>query len=123
MQFPADWPPTCPPDDSLAAEGAYFRVGRNNPPSADDFRSQAELGQAVNGNVCLRVGLSTLRTFIDAEHLTRMNRRLGSVIYRGELDATHGKSKLTSSRQSPSHTTWWPCEGIDRVARFTVVEA
>ena len=73
--------------------------------------------------VLVRFSLSTLRTFVDAEHLTRINRRLGSVIYRGDLDASHGKSKLTSSRQSPSHTTWWPCEGKDRAARFTVVEA
>ena len=56
MQFPADWPSVCPPNDSLAADGTYFRVGRNNPPSGDDFRSQAELGQAVNGDACLRVG-------------------------------------------------------------------
>lgn len=105
MKFPEDWQ-DCPPDDAEPANGVYFRVGRNNPPSADDFRTQAELGQALTGNACLRLGLSTLRDLSEARHLTRLFPRLGSLVYKGELDNSHGLSKLTSSRKSPSHTTW-----------------
>ena len=122
MTFPEDWQ-NCPPSDAEACSGTYFRVGRGNPPTADDFRSQAEMGRAVGGDECLRVGLSTLRDLSEANHLVRLNSRLGSVIYKGDLIAAHGKSKLTSSRKSPSHTTWWPFVDIDRAGLFAVLEA
>ena len=123
MNFPQDWPKGCPPSEAEGANGVYFRVGRYNPPAAEDFQSQAELGLAVGGDECLRVGLSMLRTLADAKHLTRLNGRLGKVIYQGNLDASHGQSKLTSSQRSPSHTTWWPFADMDRTAPFRVVEA
>lgn len=122
MKFPESWQ-CCPPSDAEPTSGVYFRVGRNNPPTADDFKSQSELGRALGAEECMRLGLSTLRDLVEADHLIRLNRRLGSVIYKGELTDTHGKSKLTSSRQSPSHTTWWAYPDIDRVAPFSVVEA
>ena len=122
MNFPEDWPKFCPPDDAQSASGIYFRVGRSNPPNGHDFKSQAELGRAINGDECLRLGLSTLRDLTDADHLVRLNPRLGSVIYKGELNDSHGKSKLTSSRRSPSHTTWWACSDVDRLEPFSVVE-
>lgn len=112
----------CPPEDAEPANGVYFRVGRNNPPTNEDFKSQAELGRAHSGDECLRLGLSTLRDLTEAKHLIQLNRRLGSVIYKAELNSSHGKSKMTSSRQSPSHTTWWACSDIDRVSPFSVVE-
>ncbi len=121
MTFPKDWQ-NCPPSDAEACYGSYFRVGRGNPPTADDFRSQAELGRAVGGDECLRAGLSTLRDLNEANHLVQLNSRLGSVIYKGDLIAAHGKSKLTSSRKSPSHTTWWPFADIDRAGLFSMVE-
>lgn len=120
-RFPDDWH-DCPPSEAEPANGVYFRVGRHNPPTADDFRSQAELGRAVTGDQCLRVGLSMLRTLSDAQHLTRLTPKLGRQIYRGELDASHGRTKLTSSQKSPSHTTWWPYADTDRVAPFEVVK-
>lgn len=45
MKFPEDWQ-NCPPDDAEPANGVYFRVGRHHPPTADDFKSQAELKRA-----------------------------------------------------------------------------
>lgn len=122
MNFPEDWQ-NCPPSDAEPCSGTYFRVGRRNPPTADEFRSQAEMNRAVGGDECLRVGLSTLRDLGEASHLIRLNSRLGGVIYKGDLNHAHGKSKLTSSKKSPSHTTWWPFSGIDRAGLFTVVEA
>ena len=121
MKFPEGWR-CCPPDDAEPTSGQYFRVGRNNPPAQDDFMSQAELGRALGGDQCLRLGLSTLRDLADAYHLVRLNSRLGAVIYKGELNTSHGKSKLTSSRKSPSHTTWWAYPDVDRIAPFSVVE-
>jgi len=119
MNFPANWQ-NCPPDDASPAAGIYFRVGRGTIPVEDDFRSQAELGKALDGDECLRQGLSTLREYADAVHLRRVNPRLGSIIYKGELNSSYGKSKLTSSRKSPSHTTLWAYIGINKASFFAV---
>jgi hypothetical protein len=121
MKFPEDWQ-DCPPEDAEPANGVYFRIGRHSPPTALDFQSQAELGQALRGDPCMRRGLSTLRDLSEARHATRLFPGLGSIVYRGELGASHGQSKLTSTRKSPSHTTWWPYPDVDRVMPFSVME-
>lgn len=36
------------------------------------------------------------------------------------LAAEHGTTLLTTGQQ-PTHTTWWPYEGVARVALFSVV--
>ena len=120
-EFPSHWPACCPPHDAEATVGLYFRVGKNNPPIREDFQSQAELNRAFGADPCKREGLSMLRNLTDAKHLIRVNQRLGSVIYQGELNTTHGRSKLTSSQTSPTHTTWWPVVDVDRAAPFKVV--
>lgn len=42
------------------------------------------------------------------------------MIAKGTLVAAHGKACLTKGMQ-PTHTTWWPYEGVDRIAPFVVV--
>lgn len=122
MKFPDNWPDDCPPADAEAANGNYFRVGKNNPPVADDFKSHAERGIAPSANPCMRAGLSLLRSTDDATHQTNLFPKLGKLIFCGSLSAEHGKTKLTGGKL-PTHTTWWPYEGIDRVAPFVCVGA
>lgn len=119
--FPKEWL-NCPPTDAEYCQGTYFRVAKHNPPVNEDFLSQAELGRARSANECMRVGLSLLRKKTDAEHLIQLLPQLGKVILQAELTECHGKSKHTSSRQSPSHTTWWPFESLDRKMLFTAIK-
>lgn len=118
MQFPKNWPPDCPPTEAQDAQGVYFRVANNNPPGADEFKSYAELGLAQKADPCKRVGLSLLRKLDDAIHQTKLFPKHGNLIFSGDLNSCHGKTLLTKGTL-PTHTTWWPYEGIDRAALFT----
>ena len=122
MQFPKSWPPDCPPADAQDAQGEHFRVASSNPPGADDFKSCAELGKFPKADPCKRVGLSLLRTLDDAIHQTKLFPMRGNLIFRGDLNPSHGKTLLTKGRL-PTHTTWWPFEGIDRAAPFVFAGA
>ncbi|WP_022652459.1 hypothetical protein [Aquaspirillum serpens] len=120
MNFPSSWPQGCPPDDAEAADGQLFRVAKSYPPTAEDFMSHEELGKKSTGPQCLRVGLSLFRTLDDAEHLTQLFPKLGQYVMRGQLQPCHGVLKLTPSNRHPTHTTWWPYEGVDRAEPFSL---
>lgn len=120
VNFPTTWPHGCPPADAEAASGELFRVAKTHPPSAEDFKSHAELGKKSLGPQCLRVGLSLFRSLDDAEHLTLLFPKLGRHVLRGRLQAHHGVTKLTPSNRHPSHTTWWPYEGVNRCEPFSL---
>lgn len=122
MQFPKNWPPDCPPAEAQDAQGEYFRVASNNPPGVDDFKSYAELGKLPKADPCKRVGLSLLRKFDDAIHQTELFPKHGKLIFRGDLNSSHGKTLLTKGTL-PTHTTWWPFEGIDRATPFVFAGA
>ncbi len=121
MEFPDDWPQGCPPDDAEPADGVVYRLVKNKPPTESDFLSHHETGRLPNAPACLRCGLSVFRDLADAVHQRRLLPRLGRYVARGELEDTHGKTRLTSGQQ-PTHTTWWPFVGVNRSVLFTVIE-
>jgi hypothetical protein len=53
--------------------------------------------------------------------MRRLFRKMGDYIAEGSLAAEHGTTKLTEGKQ-PTHTTWWPYDGVDRARIFAVVE-
>ena len=117
MNFPADWPPGCPPSDAEDATGDVYRVAKSDPLVANDFLSYHELGTA-RGDPILRCGLSVFGQATDAEHASRKFRNMGKVIAKATLKPEHGKSKQTGR---PTHTTWWPYREVNRVSLFSVV--
>jgi hypothetical protein len=119
--FPNHWPRDCPPSSAEDAQGVVYRICRQNPPGQSDFQSQAELGKSSKGDECMRHGLSVFRNPAEAIHVTALFPRLGTLVFRGELSPPLGKIKATPNKHRPSHTTWWPCEGIDRAAPFRLM--
>jgi len=118
-QYPQNWPGDCPPPAAEPASGIYYRAAKANPPDSDEFKTYAELGRLPNADLCKRSGLSVFRTREDADHQTRLFPKHGTLIFQGELTAEHGKTQATKGTL-PSHTTWWPCEGLDRATLFTL---
>lgn len=116
-KFPDIWPDSCPPPDAQPAQGSFFRVTKGNPPYTDDFKSYAELGKAPYSPPCLRVGLSLLKNLDDAIHQIKLFPKTGKFVFNADLEPQHGKCKQTKGTL-PSHTTWWPFEGVDRAALF-----
>jgi len=120
LQFPSDWPNGCPPDDAVDAAGEVFRAVKHEPPGDEDFASHHETGKLPKAPACLRCGLSVFREIRDAVHQRQLIPKLGSLIAQATLQADHGKTKLTKGKQ-PTHTTWWPYEGVNRASLFSVV--
>ena len=121
MHFPEDWPAGCPSADTPSANLTVYRIVKNSPPTAVNFQSHHETGQLPKADPCLRCGLSVFIIPDDAGHQRKLMPRLGRFIAMVTLVAEHGKARLTPGLQ-PSHTTWWPFVGVDRVSPFTVVQ-
>jgi hypothetical protein len=121
MTFPNDWPSGCPSADTPDAEGNVFRLVKENPVSSCDMRSHHETGKLPKADPCLRCGLSVFRELEDAVNQQKLLPKLGSMIAIANLKATHGKACLTKGQQ-PTHTTWWPYEGVERAVLFSVVQ-
>jgi hypothetical protein len=120
MKFPDLWPSGCPPFDAADAEGAAFRIVNNDPPLAEDVASHFETGKLRKAPPCLRCGLSVFREVQDAVHQRRLFPRLGQWIAQAALRSIHGKTKATAGMQ-PTHTTWWPYDGVNRAMLFAIV--
>ena len=87
------------------------------PPTLADLKSSHEMGKNKGKDECLRRALSVFRTEEDAAHNAELFPYLGKLIARATLESTHGKVRPIGK---PTHTSWWPREGIDRVALFKV---
>ena len=121
MTFPDDWPDGCPGADVPEADGVLFRIVKNDPSKPHDLRSHHETGRLPRADPCLRCGLSVFGELGDAQNQRSLMPRLGRWIATGTLQSDHGKACLTPGSQ-PTHTTWWPCVGVDRVVLFSVIE-
>jgi hypothetical protein len=85
------------------------------------MQSHHETGKLPRADPCLRCGLSVFRELEDALNQQKLLPKLGNKIAKALLEAAHGKACLTKGQQ-PTHTTWWPYEGVDRAALFVVVQ-
>lgn len=99
--FPESWPIDCPPKEVENANGLYFRVTKNCPPTVDDFKSHEEMGKQQGGDECVRRGLSVFEKIEDARHLIQIFPKIGSHVYSAQLQPKDGKIKSTPSRNHP----------------------
>lgn len=122
--FSPDMPDGCPPDTALLADGAVYRVVKNNPPASDDFLTYAEDGKFNTNRACDSHGISVFRERDDAEFYADKFQYLGDFIAKGILANQHGKIGDTPryiDGARISHATWWPYQGLARHALFVVV--
>ena len=127
--WPADFPPNCPPNEAGPADGAYYRIVKNDPPKLGDFVSVYHLDQeraekqVSDGKIslCEIMGLST---FTDEEHARACARqfpRLGSKIAKLSLGKEAGKALSTPRDIWVSHHTWWQATEFDPIASTFIV--
>ena len=126
--WPADFPPDCPPAAAAPADGVYYRIVKTDPPGPDDFLPLYHLNwkladfRVSRGTVswCETMGLSI---FTDADQAVSWARRvssLGDLIARLTLEPASGKI-LPTPRNGNSHHTWWLPDGYDGTRIATVV--
>lgn len=121
MQFPENWPQTCPPDDSVFPEGEFFAAARDTPFLPQDFTSAKDRNAFIGCDECQRCGVSILKNLSDAESLLERFRRIYKYVARAELTVVHGKVKDTPTQAAASHCTIWPCQDVDLKKVFEVI--
>ena len=113
-EWPAHFPPCCPPTDAAPLSGIVYMLVATNPPTATDTECAMDRGTHKNGDPCLRASLSCAR---DANHLTELRKAVtrlkGHMVAAASLDATHGKIKQTGR---PGHFSMWLRARILKVA-------
>lgn len=114
-KFPDYFPSCCPPENAIDANGAVFRVVKNEDLTSDDFLSHHELETAITANPCSRCGVSVFNSFQKALHLQRMRPTLGNAIAEGNLNPSAGKMLLTIKS---GHIDWWSYDGVERQSFF-----
>ena len=113
MEWPHFYPENCPPMNTKPASGKVYRLVRNDPVQAEDFRAFFEENPRWFRNkptttVCKGCGLSVYTDLQDIKQLKdRYKRKFGKYkIAEGELDAKFGMIQNTPSKEE-SHHTWW----------------
>ncbi len=116
--FDQPLPDACPPQSATARQQPAYRIVQANPPSAEDFKTHAELGRAPFADQCRRSSLSIFATFRQAAHRKSLTPKLGSHIAYANLTPEHG---LISPQNSTGHMDWWAYSGMVKPNEFSVV--
>ena len=127
-RWPADFPPDCPPEEALPADGVFYRIVKTDPPGSDDFLSQYQQNRRLSdSNIrrgratqCETMGLSVFADESDAAERIRRYPRIGRRLARLTLGPASGKI-LPTPRDDNSHHTWWLPDGYDATGIATVV--
>jgi hypothetical protein len=117
--FPEYFPPCCPDDKAIDANGTVFRIVQANTQTDNDFLSHHELGTAITADPCARCGISVFDSFQGAVHRQKLSPRLGKFIAEGILNPSSGKTSLPN--KASRHMEWWPYSDVDRPALFKSV--
>lgn len=116
--FDQPLPQSCPPVSATARHQSAYRVVKNDPPSADDFRTHAQLGTAKSADQCRRSSLSIYETFRQAAHRRSLTPSLGVHIAHLSLTPMHG---VISPPDKSGHMEWWAYAGMVQHTQFSVV--
>ena len=126
MKWPHFYPKNCPPPEAEPASGKVYRLVRNNPPQAEDFRTLFEENpkRFKNRADVRNCGLSVHTELQDSEQLKKAMRMVprfkNNQIAEGELNPTLGLIKHTPSEYE-SHHSWWVPIGAEPWLVFKIV--
>ena len=122
VNWPAFFPPGCPPPEAKDAQAEVFRLVSANPPTASDFECWAQRNPKKYMGDCKASGLSVFTAKADALRLVRRVPGMsGKLIALASLRQGAGKLMHTPSSGASSHHTWWTPAGFDHAAAFKVV--
>jgi len=116
--FDQPLPGNCPPQSATARQQAAYRIVKDEPPSAADFKTHAERGLAHSVDQCRRSSLSIFATFRQAAHRKNLTPTLGAHIAHATLTPAHG---LISPQNPVGHMEWWAYSGMVKPDEFSVV--
>lgn len=132
--WPDDLPSGCPPSDAQSAEGAFYRLVKNDPPSLDDFRRPRDLPRKrpiLPEELCAYSAISLFGTIEDIQlarqyipgfrkkkvALGELTPHMGVVLNSPQLLALATSDKVALE----SHTDWWMPKAFNACLEFRVV--
>ena len=125
LDFKEHLPEHCPPAEAKPAGGTFFRLIRGDEVSADEFRSQAELGKVCPDECdpCQWAGLSLCaeREDLEAPRKAAPKRFKTAKVARGTLSKSDGLTQATPRAKNLSHTTYWPYKSVQPWLLFQIV--
>ena len=126
--WPDDFPAGCPPLNSVAANGTFYRIVKSDPPTREDFvstyvgnqtRAERLIAQGKN-NHCELLGLSVYGEMGDAIQGAIRYPEVGNFIAAIDASPESGKS-MPTPRGVNSHHTWWVTRDFDPTTISQVV--
>lgn len=118
-QYDQQLPDECPPQAATQRDQVAFRIVKNNPPTADDFRTYTQLGLLPDADPCKRASLSVFESYRQAKHLRDLRPYLGEFIASANLTTLHG---MLSPASGTGHVSWWAFAGSVNPAEFSVAD-
>lgn len=112
----------CPPDSAQKIQKVVYRLVRNDPPTAHDFRTAHELNNHKDKDPCQRCSLSVSGSLDASKELRRFvpafkDRKISS----GVITPLVGVIMDTSEKVQDDHWSWWPRKGLPRHTYFAVI--
>lgn len=114
---PLEWfeelPDDCPPDNSIACFGTYYRIALSNPANSSDFFSQRKLQPHhifEDINECILKSLSVFDTLQAAQLRLKLPKFRKARIAKINLQPTDGQILKTFG---PQHYSWWRSTNFD----------
>lgn len=122
MEWPAFYPPDCPPKDANEFSGSFFRFVENDPPNGSDFLPM--IIQNPNKKytpLCKACGISLFKNETDLNILMRrIPAYRNKKIAHGTLNQNCGRGKHTPNQFYQSHYTWWIPDGLTICEHFVI---
>lgn len=114
QKYPEYFPENCPPDDANTDEKQLFRFCNGNIPEVSDFISYYQKSPDKYKEIINAYGLSVLQSRNDCLRAYRkfpFLRKYKSIA-QGFTNFARGSWKVTPGKISPTHLTWWVCDGV-----------
>lgn len=104
-EWPAHFPPGCPPQDAANLGGVVYLLVAADPPAVADMECAIDRGTHIDKPECLRASLSCAR---GSDHLQELRGRIKRLrnhrVASAQVQADHGKIKQTGA---PGHYSMW----------------
>src|SRR5436190_19588936 len=113
MEFPEEYPASCPPPNAEFTKGIVYQLVRAPLEDRRNFKSWAQMNPRKWKNVCVAHGLSILRSKEAAFIMTKLQsfRNRGQTFV-AQADLANDRGKIAQTGANPKHYTWWVAKGL-----------
>jgi hypothetical protein len=128
-EWPESFPPACPPEDAVPAEGDFYRLVDTSQPTDGDFMSGLELQASGQRNknrkwpdLCEAAALSLFGDLDETRYVRESTGPMRSMkIARGNVSCSGVMKATPHPPRNRSHHSWWRPVGDEAWKTFEVM--